>query len=83
MTKQEFKRREALYKHLLELKVPEVLAELIAVRAVLRYVDARYGRVSTYTFWIVPNWDETPEGADFWRGVNEEALAIAKAGGAA
>ncbi len=79
MTKDEFKQREALYKHLMKLKVPEVLAELIAVRTELTSVNERYEWAAGFIFWGLPEWAETPEGKDFWsevyKSVDENAGA--------
>ncbi len=75
-TKQEFKQREALYKHLLKLKVPHVLAELIAVSAHIEWVGLRFFGVANYIHWCIHDWVELPEGEDFWRGVYEDAWAL-------
>ncbi len=74
MTKEEFKQREALYKHLMKLKVPDVLAELIAVRTAARYVCDRFS-VADHVDVNLPPWRKTPEGFDFWSGVYKDAVA--------
>ncbi len=76
MTKDEFKQRDDHYKHLLKLKVPDVFAELIAVRAHIEWVGSRFFGVANYIHWCIHDWEELPEGEDFWRGVYEDAWAL-------
>ncbi len=75
MTKDEFKQREALYKHLLKLKVPGALAEMIAIRTRLQFINYRSSFVKDYLLFGFIRWDLRNIGSDFWEGVYKDAKA--------
>ncbi len=86
MTKEEFRLREALYKHLLKLKVPEVWAELIALRTKKDLLGKFFAHAFDHVDCIF--WLETPEGNYFWSEIFWDLRILAykkkaKAGGAA